>query len=151
MTTYFTITPPIPDSMSKEERARLASSPFYGKIKTATLHPEVRRLWATRDDEPPPCEPIDIYWPTQTDPEVELLLDYARRLLARTRMTQQQWLVLEMCTLGNATLADAGARLGVTGGRARQLLVRAHSELRIASRLMGGCLFDAPRRRPRRQ
>ena len=116
----------------------------YGKIGLKSLPSEARRIWYSRHVEPEPCEPIDIYWPTSTDPELELLQDYARRLLVETRMTALERRAIALCLMDNCTLREAGMELGVTAGRAHQILQHAKRKLRSTAWQLG---FTPARRR----
>jgi DNA-directed RNA polymerase specialized sigma24 family protein len=104
----------------------------YGKIGLKGLPSEAKKIWYSRHVEPEPCEPIDIYWPTSTDPELELLQDYARRLLDATPMTVREQQAVKLCLMDNCTLREAGLELGVSGGRVHQVLQRALHKLRSA-------------------
>jgi DNA-directed RNA polymerase specialized sigma24 family protein len=97
----------------------------YGKIGLKSLPSEAKAIWYSRHVAPEPCEPIDIYWPTATDPDLPLLQDYARRLVDATPLTEREQQVVELCVLDNCTMSEAAREIGITPVRARQILRRA--------------------------
>lgn len=104
--------------------------PHYGKLGVASLSSEVKAIWYSRHIEPEPCEPIDFWWPTQTDPNLELAQDFARRLVAITPLTEQEEQVVILCVLDNHTLREAGEVMGRTQERVRQILMKAMRRFR---------------------
>ena len=116
----------------------------YGKIGLKSLPHEAKAIWYSRHVEPEPCEPIDIYWPTSTDPELELLQDYARRLLVETRMTALERRAIALCVMDNCTLREAGEELDVTASFLHKILKRALRKLGRTARQLG---FTPTRRR----
>lgn len=103
----------------------------YGKLGVANLPSEVKTIWYSRDVEPDPCEPIDIWWPVATDPEQELEQDFARRLIAVTPLTELEEQAIVLCVLGNCTLHDAGEEIGGRSKeRVRQILNKAMRKFR---------------------
>jgi DNA-directed RNA polymerase specialized sigma24 family protein len=109
----------------------------YGKIGLKSLPSETRRIWYSRHVEPEPCEPIDIYWPTSTDPELELLQDYARRLLAAAPLTEREERAVRMHLMDNCTFRDAGMELDVTADFLRKILLSAKRKLRRTASKLG--------------
>jgi DNA-directed RNA polymerase specialized sigma24 family protein len=116
----------------------------YGKIGLKSLPSEARRIWYSRHVEPEPCEPIDIYWPTSTDPELELLQDYARRLLAATPLTEREERAVRLYMMDNCTLREAGMELDVTASLLHKILKRAKRKLLRTAWQLG---FTPTRRR----
>ncbi len=101
----------------------------YGKI-VADLPIEVLEIWNSRHVEPEPCEPIDIYWPTSTDPELFVLQDSVMHLLASTSLTAPQERAIALCVLQDCTLREAGEDMGVSASRVQQILKVALRKLR---------------------
>lgn len=97
----------------------------YGKLGVANLPSEIKAIWYSRDIEPEPCEPIDAWWLTQTDPDLVLVQDFARRLVAITPLTEQEEQAIALCVLDNCTLREAGHEMGRTQERVRQILEKA--------------------------
>ncbi len=106
-------------------------SAHYGKIGLASLSSEVKAIWYSRHIEPEPCEPIDSWWPTQTDLDLELKQDFARRLVTFTVLTKREEQVVIMCVLDNCTLREAGEVMGCSNSRARQILMKAMRKFRL--------------------
>lgn len=99
--------------------------PHYGKLGVANLPSEVKAIWYSRHIEPEPCEPIDFWWPTQTDPDLWIRQDFARRLVAITPLTEQEEQAVILCVLDNHTLREAGQEMDRTQERVRQILMKA--------------------------
>lgn len=107
------------------------SLPYYGKIGVTSLPSEVKVIWYSRHIEPEPCEPIDFWWPTQTDPDLELAQDFVRRLVAITPLTEQEEQTVILCVLENCTLREAGEVMGgKSPERVRQILEKALRKFR---------------------
>lgn len=104
--------------------------PHYGKLGVASLSSEVKTIWYSRHIEPEPCEPIDSWWPTQTDPDLWIRQDFARRLVAITPLTEQEEQAVILCVLENCTLREAGEVMGRTQERVRQILMKAMRRFR---------------------
>ena len=104
--------------------------PHYGKLGVANLPSEVKAIWYSRDQEPPPCEPVDIWWPMQTDPDLALMQDFARRLVEATPLTEAEEQAVALCVLDNCTLREAGEVMGRTQERVRQILMKAMRRFR---------------------
>ncbi len=104
--------------------------PHYGKIGVASLSSEVKAIWYSRHIEPEPCEPVDTYWPTGTDPDLVLLQDFARRLVAITPLTEAEEQAVALCVLDNCTLREAGQEMDRTQERVRQILMKAMRRFR---------------------
>ena len=104
--------------------------PHYGKIGVANLSSEVKAIWYSRHIEPEPCDPVDTYWPTCTDPDLVLRQDFARRLVAITPLTDMEEWAVALCVLDNHTLREAGEVMGRTQERVRQILMKAMRRFR---------------------
>jgi DNA-directed RNA polymerase specialized sigma24 family protein len=110
----------------------------YGKLGVANLSSEVKAIWYSRHIEPEPCEPVDTYWPTCTDPDLVLRQDFARRLVAITPLTEiEEWAVV-LCVLDNCTLREAGQEMDRTQERVRQILMKAMRKFRTCQATLTG-------------
>lgn len=112
--------------------------PHYGKIGVASLSSEVKAIWYSRHIEPDPCEPVDTYWPTGTDPDLVLLQDFARRLVAITPLTEVEEQAVALCVLDNCTLREAGQEMDRTQERVRQILLKAMRKFRTCQATLTG-------------
>jgi RNA polymerase sigma factor (sigma-70 family) len=102
----------------------------YGRLGIATIQGTVRQIWYSKNIEPEPCEPIDFYWPTMTDPDLILKQDFARRLVAITPLTQREEQAVIMCVLGNCTLEEVGEVIGCTRQHVHYILKKAIKKFR---------------------
>ena len=102
----------------------------YGRLSIATIPSNVRKIWYSKNIEPEPCELIDFYCPTQTDPDLVIRQDFARRLIAVTPLTEREEKVVFMCVLDNYTLREAGEEIGVSRERVSQILAGAMRKFR---------------------
>lgn len=112
--------------------------PHYGKIGVASLSSEVKAIWYSRHIEPDLCEPVDTYWPTGTDPDLVLLQDFARRLVAITPLTEAEEQAVALCVLDNCTLREAGQEMDRTQERVRQILMKAMRKFRTCQKTLTG-------------
>jgi DNA-directed RNA polymerase specialized sigma24 family protein len=112
--------------------------PHYGKIGVASLSSEVKSIWYSRHIEPEPCEPVDTYWPTCTDPDLVLRQDFARHLVAITPLTEIEEWAVALCVLDNCTLREAGKEMDRTQERVRQILMKAMRKFRTCQATLTG-------------
>ena len=110
----------------------------YGKLGVANLSSEVKKLWYSRHIEPEPCEPVDTYWPTCTDPDLVLRQDFARRLVAITPLTEIEEQAVALCVLDICTLREAGQEMDRTQERVRQILMKAMRKFRTCQIALTG-------------
>ena len=110
----------------------------YGKLGVANLSSEVKKLWYSRHIEPEPCEPVNTYWPTCTDPDLVLRQDFARRLVAITPLTEIEEWAVALCVLDNCTLREAGQEMDRTQERVRQILMKAMRKFRTCQATLTG-------------
>jgi len=110
----------------------------YGKLGVANLPSEVKAIWYSRHIEPEPCELVDTYWPTCTDPDLVLRQDFARRLVAITPLTEIEEWAVALCVLDNCTLREAGEVMGRTQERVRQILMKAMRKFRTCQKALTG-------------
>jgi hypothetical protein len=105
--------------------------PQYGKLDVKNLDKRAYRMWLTRNDELPPCEPFGWGWQYETDPEdSRIVRDLMHKLVSVTPMTVRQELVIQLIVLEGCTLEETGLELGVTGARAREILNKVLRKLR---------------------
>lgn len=102
------------------------SSPYYGQLKTAELPSQVKSIWYSRDDELPDLPTTgNLALFQQTDPDQDLAIDFARRLVEITPLTDREVVAVRMCVLEDCTLEEAGQELDCTRERVRQILSKA--------------------------
>jgi len=102
----------------------------YGRLSIATIPSNVRKIWYSKNIEPEPCELIDFYCPTQTDPDLVIRQDFARRLIAVTPLTEREEKVVFMCVLDNYTFGEAGDEMSISRERVRQIFAGAMRKFR---------------------
>jgi len=102
----------------------------YGRLSIATIPSNVRKIWYSKNIEPEPCELIDFYCPTQTDPDLVIRQDFARRLIAVTPLTEREQKVVFMCVLDNYTFGEAGDEMSISRERVRQIFAGAMRKFR---------------------
>lgn len=112
--------------------------PYYGKLGTATLNKEVHKIWLTRDAELPELPQKGWSWEQQTDPEMDVVCDLARRIVETTPLTDREQIAISMCVIENATLDDLGEVLGCTRERARQITLKGLRRLRTHQQKLTG-------------
>ena len=107
-------------------------SPQYGKLDVKNLDKRAYRMWLTRNDELPLCEPVGWGWQYETDPEdSRIVRDLMHKLVSVTPMTERQELAIQLIVLEGCTLEEAGSELGgVTRERAREILNKVLRKLR---------------------
>ena len=107
-------------------------SPQYGKLDVKNLDKRAYRMWLTRNEEPPLCEPFGWGWQYETDPEdSRIVRDLMHKLVSVTPMTERQELAIQLIVLEGCTLEEAGSELGgVTRERAREILNKVLRKLR---------------------
>lgn len=107
-------------------------SPQYGKLDVKNLDKRAYRMWLTRNEELPPCEPFGWSWQYETDPEhSRTVRDLIHKLVSVTPMTDRQKLAIQLIVLEECTLEEAGSELGgVTRERAREILNKVLRKLR---------------------
>lgn len=112
--------------------------PRYGELNVVNLSSEVKRIWYTRDIEPEPCEPLNVYYPTHTDVDLPDIQDFARRLVEATPLTDQEEMVICMCVIDNCTLQEAGKELDKSTERIRQILMKGLRRFRTHQKKLTG-------------
>lgn len=112
--------------------------PHYGKLGVASLSSEVKAIWYSKDIEPELCEPVDTYWPMQTDPDEWIMKNFAHRLVAITPLTEIEEQVVILCVMDNCTLREAGEVMERTPERIRQILAKALRRFRTHQVMLTG-------------
>jgi len=114
------------------------ASPYYGKLQTASLPSEVKRIWYSRDEELPELPRHRWSWELQTDPELSELRDLARRIVETTPLTEREEIAIMTCVIEDGRLEDLGEELDVTKERARQILQKGLRRLRTHQKKVTG-------------
>ena len=105
-------------------------APRYGELGTASLHPTVRALWYSRDEELPELPSWRWSFHHQTDLSQVEDRELIAVLLERIKLTKQEQMAIALVVYGDETLDVAGRRLGVTRERVRQIEKAALTKLR---------------------
>jgi len=99
-------------------------SSYYGALGVANLPSEVKSIWYSRNNELPELPRCGWSWQQQTDPELWILQDFAKRLVEITPSTEAEERVIGLCVIQEYTLAEAGEMLDRSPERVRQILVK---------------------------
>ncbi len=94
----------------------------YGKLGVAKLPAEVKAIWYSRDDDLPELPRMGWSWEQQTDPDLCLMQDFARRLVAVTPLTEAEEQVIGLCVIQGYTLKEAGKMIDKKPERVRHIL-----------------------------
>ena len=115
------------------------ASPYYGKLQVQAIAPEAYRIWLTRNDELPDCEPFGMSCFLQTDPIEDVRRDYVRRLLEIPNFNEDEIFVLRCRFVEDMTLQETADELrGVHRERVRQIEAKALRKLRSAHHKLSG-------------
>jgi DNA-directed RNA polymerase sigma subunit (sigma70/sigma32) len=114
------------------------ASPYYGKLQTASLPSEVKRIWYSRDDELPELPRHRWSFELQSDMEQVEQRDLVVKLLKAFCFTDREDLVVQMLVMDGATLEEAGQELGVTKERVRQIYMKAMRKARTRQHAVTG-------------
>lgn len=113
-------------------------SEHYGKLGVAKLPSEVKAIWYSRDDELPELPRMGWSWQQQTDPDLWLMQDFARRLVEVTPLTEAEEQVIGLCVIQGCTLKEAGEMIGKKQERVRQILEKALRRFRTHQKALTG-------------
>jgi len=114
------------------------ASPYYGKLMTAQLPSEVKRIWYSRDDELPELPRHRWSFELQSDMEQVEQRELVVKLLETICFTDREDLVVQMLVMDGATLEEAGQELGVTKERVRQIYMKAMRKARTRQKSVTG-------------
>jgi len=114
------------------------ASPYYGKLMTAQLPSEVKRIWYSRDDELPELPRHRWSFELQSDMEQVEQRELVVKLLETICFTDREDLVVQMLVMDGATLEEAGQELGVTKERIRQIYMKAMRKARTRQKSVTG-------------
>lgn len=114
------------------------ASPYYGKLQTASLPSEVKRIWYSRDDELPELPRHRWSFELQSDMEQVEQRELVVKLLEAFCFTDREDLVVQMLVMDGATLEEAGQELGVTKERIRQIYMKAMRKARTRQKSVTG-------------
>ena len=113
-------------------------SEHYGKLGVAELPSKVKAIWYSRDDELPELPRMGWSWQQQTDPDLWLMQDFAKRLVEITPLTEAEEQVIGLCVIQGYTLKEAGKMIDKTGARVRQILEKGLRKFRRHQELLTG-------------
>lgn len=111
-------------------KANGKGSPWYGKLMTASLPSEVKKIWYSRDDELEPLPSWRWSWQYETDVEDSERRELATKILDSLALSDRYLLVLQRRIFEDATLDDVAEELGVTKERVRQMELKVLRHLR---------------------
>lgn len=114
------------------------SSPYYGKLMTAQLPSEVKRIWYSRNDDLPELPRHRWSFEMQTDMEQVERRELVIKLLETICFTDREDFVVQMLVMDGATLEEAGQELGVTKERIRQIYMKAMRKARTRQKSITG-------------
>lgn len=114
------------------------ASPYYGKLQTASLPSEVKRIWYSRDEELPELPRHRWSFELQSDMEQVEQRELVVKLLETICFTDREDLVVQMLVMDGATLEEAGQELGVTKERIRQIYMKAMRKARTRQKSVTG-------------
>lgn len=99
------------------------ASPYYGRLNTRDLPNEVKVIWRSRNDELPDLPTTGtLAVLEQTDQDLDDKVDFVRRLVAITPLTDREEQAIAMHVLEDYTLDEVGKSMDVTRERARQII-----------------------------
>jgi len=108
---------------------------YYGKLGVKDLDNRIYKLWLSRDEELPLCEPVGWSWMYETDPNTEELVG---DILFLTKLSDKEICVICACVLEGATLQEYGKEISRTKERVRQILAKALRKMRYHSKSILG-------------
>lgn len=114
------------------------ASPYYGKLQTASLPSEVKRIWYSRNEELPELPRHRWSFELQTDMEQIEQRELVVKLLETICFTDREDLVVQMIVMDGATLKEAAQELGVTQERVRQIYMKAMRKARTRQKSVTG-------------
>ena len=119
------------------------ASPHYGKLMTASLPSEVKRIWYSRDEELPELPRHRWSWELQDDLEQVEQRELLEKILEAADLDERYSLVLQRLVLEDCTLEDVGQELGLSRERVRQMEARVLRRLRqVQQQFTGVSRYD---------
>lgn len=119
------------------------ASPHYGKLMTASLPSEVKRIWYSRDEELPELPRHRWSWELQDDLEQVEQRQLLEKILEAADLDERHSLVLQRLVLEDCTLEDVGQELGLSRERVRQMEARVLRRLRqVQQQFTGVSRYD---------
>lgn len=114
------------------------ASPYYGKLQTASLPSEVKRIWYSRDEELPELPRHGWSWELQTDMTDVENRELVTKLLEAIDFTEREELVVRLIVIELATFKDVAEELGITIARVQQIYNKAMRRARTKQRMVTG-------------
>jgi RNA polymerase sigma factor (sigma-70 family) len=127
-------------------KANGKASPWYGKVMTASLPSEVKKIWFSRDEELPELPQHRWSWELQDDMEQIEQRELAVKILESVALDKRHVFVLHRRIIDEATLQEVSEELGVTRERVRQMELKVLRHLRkVQNRFTGINPWDLSR------
>ena len=114
------------------------ASPYYGKLQTASLPSEVKRIWYSRDEELPELPSWRWSFEMQDDLEQVEQRDLVIKLLETICFTDREDLVVRLIVMDGCTLEEVAQELGCTKERVRQIYMKAMRKARTRQKSVTG-------------
>ena len=114
------------------------ASPYYGKLQTASLPSEVKRIWYSRDEELPELPRHRWSWELQTDMTEVENRELVTKLLEAIQFTEREELVVRLIVIELATFKDVAEQLDITIARVQQIYNKAMRRARTKQRMVTG-------------
>tara|TARA_R110000868_G_scaffold395741_1_gene667610 strand:- start:99 stop:512 length:414 start_codon:yes stop_codon:yes gene_type:complete len=99
----------------------------YGKLGVKDLDNRVYKLWLSRDEELPLCEPVGWSWMYVIDPAKD---DLVVHVILQSKLTNKEHMIVLACVFDGATLEEMAIQLNRTKERIRQILAKALRKMR---------------------
>lgn len=107
---------------------------YYGKLQCVEQSPVAMRIWRSRDDELPECEPFGMSSDYEVDPwQLIHEKEFLQKLMDQAFITPREHLVLHERFFRDQTLEEIALRYDITRERVRQIQERALRKLRTAA------------------
>lgn len=113
------------------EKLKHTARPWYwGRLGAANLSGSVGRIWFTRNDELPPLPTYEAVEDHNDSLEAYECRELALKLLEITALRRRETYVVVRCVMGDASDAEVGRELGLSGNRIQQIRVKAIRKLK---------------------
>lgn len=106
---------------------------YYGQIQ-CVANPFAARIWRSRNEEIPDCEPFGMSSDYEVDPWMLVHeKEFLRKLMEETALTPREHLVLHERFFRDQTLEEIAQRYDLTRERVRQIQEKALRKLRTVA------------------